>query len=42
MTRLQKEFAVLDLDRDGKITLEELQTFLDNKVRIDPPIYTHR
>ena len=32
MARLQKEFAILDLDRDGKITMDELQTFLNNKV----------
>jgi Ca2+-binding EF-hand superfamily protein len=29
--RLEEEFAVLDLNQDGKITLEEVETFLKEK-----------
>ena len=31
--RLQKEFDALDLNRDGMVTLDELQDFLNKKVR---------
>jgi Ca2+-binding EF-hand superfamily protein len=31
--RLQKEFDLLDLNKDGLVSLEELQEFLDNKLR---------
>ena len=32
--RLQKEFEQIDINRDGLVSLEELQEFLDRKVRM--------
>lgn len=34
--RLQKEFDLLDINRDGLVSLEELQEFLDKKVYKHP------
>lgn len=33
LARLQKEFDALDLNRDGMVSLDELQEFLNKKVR---------
>jgi Ca2+-binding EF-hand superfamily protein len=30
--KLQKEFEVIDINRDGLVTVDELQGFLDSKV----------
>jgi Ca2+-binding EF-hand superfamily protein len=32
--KLQKEFEVLDLNRDGLVTMDELQEFLNKKVSL--------
>ena len=32
--KLQKEFEILDLNRDGLVTMDELQEFLNKKVSL--------
>ena len=38
LARLQREFEAIDLNRDGMVSLDELQEFLNKKVSYTPGI----